>query len=198
MVVITFFLLLSIGLKIFLNNPMHTSSITQQVIKYCEMGFFPICKLQNGEYRIYTPFKYEDKIQCSHIYLTLERAKKSSIIETFTNLINHENSYYEYLPSEIIGFYHPEFKLFEIGDKVAHKNGINRSNVMGQILAYDYHQKKYLVSFVSRNLVSRADVYYRHCELEPYLEPAQLKPLEVTLEDIAKKFNVDKVKIVSK
>lgn len=169
---------------------MHTSSITQQVIKYCEMGFFPICKLQNGEYRIYTPFKYEDKIQCSHIYLTLERVKKSSIIETFTNLINHENSYYEYLPVEIISFYHPEFKPFEIGDKVVLKGNTNGSHGMGEVLAYDYHQKKYLVSFISRNLVSRADVYIRHSELEPYLEPAQLKPLEVTLEDIAKKFDI--------
>lgn len=167
---------------------MSIHSITQKVIKYCEMGFFPICKLQYGGYQTFTPFKNNDNnFLSSYRYNDLEYAKKF-VTDTFIDFRKFQS---EYLPVEIIGFYHPEFKLFEVGDKVVYKNNIiNRSNVMGEVLAYDYHQKKYLVSIIDKDLVYRGDMYYRHCELEPYLETTQLKPLEVTLKDIAKKFDI--------
>ena len=163
---------------------MSTPSITQQVIKYCEMGFFPICKLQNGKYQMFTPFKNDDNnFLSSYCYNDLEYAKKF-VINTFIDF-GKGKFQSEYLPVEIIGFYHPEFKPFEVGDKVVFKNGTNRSHGIGEVVGYDSIQKNYSVYFNKSDIV-----YYHHSELEPYLETTQLKPLEVTLEDIAKKFDI--------
>lgn len=169
--------------------------IIQQVIKYCEMGFFPICKLQNGQYQTFTPFKDDDdNFSCSIPSYNLDTAKRA-VTETWRDF-NHIDE--KQTPTEIIGFYHPEFKPFDVGDRVICKDYEDKLAVIAE---YDLKDMNYKVKYDDTKYNSG---WYLHSELEPYLGPLkeaqcpkESKPLEVTLEDIAKKFGVDKISIVS-
>lgn len=146
-------------------KPMPTPSITQQVIKYCEMGFFPICKLQNGQYQTFTPFKDDDdNFSCSIPSYNLDTAKRA-VTEAWRDF-NHIDE--KQTPTEIIGFYHPGFKPFEVGDKVTVIGEINESPYIPTVVSYDSDNHEYGICYGSYN-----PVYYRHWDLEPYLEPSQ-------------------------
>ena len=161
-------------------------SITQQVIKFCQMGFFPICKLQNGQYRTFSPFRDKDgDFRCSYASSDLNSVKED-IVSNYTNCQSLSNDLDdEDTPTEIIGFYHHPFEPFEVGDRVVCKTYEDR---LGTIIEYDSVDMNYHVEYDN----SGYDSYYTHFELEPYLEKTNKEqPLELTLEEIAKKFGVE-------
>jgi hypothetical protein len=150
-----------------LKTPMPQPSITQQVIKYCQMGFFPICKLQNGQYLILTPFQDKDGyFKCSWRTSNLDKVKENLDFSAFYSFTNPDN---EYTPTEIIGFYHPPFKPFEAGDRVIPKG----SNSAGEVMRYHPISEQYAV------LHDKLTLFYYHFELEPYLETT----LQETIKD---------------
>jgi hypothetical protein len=101
----------------------YTDPKMQEVAKFCEKGFWPICKNERGEFAVFTPIltKVLNKgkaIRRSSWNKTKEEAKEE-IGKLWHNDCSLEYSIGQELqPTEIVSFYHPPTPKFEVGDKV--------------------------------------------------------------------------------
>jgi hypothetical protein len=177
----------------------------EKINKACSHGNYPI--VSNGEkYGIISPHKdHTGNWRDSAIWRTLEDAIKSIGLADGDNKSGWNDL--ELNGYKIIGFYHPEFEPYEVGDKVKVRADLELCLTKREWLAnskkfrdtagkigkvQDITHGGYHIFFDDIN-----DWYnYPHNQLETFFEEEE-KTIELTLEEIAEKFgtNVKNIKI---
>jgi hypothetical protein len=157
----------------------YKGKVEQEAIKYCKMGFYPICKTEDGDLTILTPLVNEDgEIVTSEHGESIENPG-------FTDWLSDE---YNTLVS-IEGFWNPPFELFKVGDLVRFKDIYNPG-----FIQYNNFFTIERVNELKGTYTVSTNCEYPFYMFEPYIEK-NLKPVpdikELSLQEIADKFNID-------
>jgi len=160
----------------------------EQVLDLCSRGFFPIVKSDSlyadSLYAVFTPFNLADGFRRSSWEISIDMAKAWIGTNNFT--IEDKAQ-----PTHLVGFYHPPFTPFKVGDKVRVREDLAELMCAGNFARQDSEYQKtsgtvgiiqsvysssYRVEFYDRDYW-----HYIHNELEPVVEldaPCKVERLE--------------------
>ena len=173
----------------------YTDPKMQEVSKFCQRGFWPICKNGNGRFAVFTPILDQDNYWKRSFWKDEIDEAKQNIGDTYSN--NGDK------PTEIVGYYHPPIYEFEIGDKVKVREDLKSLQLENYgdyqsflktagntgIVSHYYGFNNITVNFTNESYT------YTTNQLEPVIEPEPVI-IEMTLAQIEKKLGVKNLKIV--
>ncbi len=173
----------------------HSNPVAIEAAKYCDMGFYPICKINdNGQefYSVLTPFRGDQG--------KIVRTRRQEIYPTSENVdFNNTGVSDGNLLISIEGFYNPSYKLFKVGDLVQykdiyHKDSFFKKQKQGFKIqevndVYGFYTVRLLEDIETRPLRDEPKIPL-YC-FEPFLNLNDDYIQEITIQEIADKFNVD-------